>query len=50
MGWKIDLSMANGTTDIAYCVSRAEARERRDFYLTMTDGPGQVVKATVRKV
>lgn len=51
MDWKIELTLANGLKDTLYCVSRAEARERRRWYLTHCEAnrPTTVVKATVRK-
>lgn len=52
MNWYVELHFANGDTERMYCTSRSEARERRNFYLTMCEPnrPGTVVKATVRRV
>lgn len=52
MNWYIEITLANGTVDKLYCVSRAEARERRNWYLhnTYPDPEWRIVKAVVRKV
>jgi hypothetical protein len=47
MEWFVLLTFANGTSEKMYCTSRAEARERRAYYLrTMAD----LQAATVRRV
>lgn len=52
MNWYVQLYYANGMTENMYCTSRSEARERRRFYLTMTEHghPTSVIRATVRPV
>jgi hypothetical protein len=52
MNWYIELTLASGLTDKLYCVTRAEARERRNWYLanSQPNRPTSIVKAVVRKV
>lgn len=47
MNWYVLLTFRNGDTERMYCTSRAEARERRQFYVKSN---ADVVTATVRKV